>query len=127
MSDRALVLIFLINLSLAAPLLFKIVRAENSIKKENDRIERSLEYQKKVMSEAAQAMNRSPRIKALHDKLALLPRDGTTGRNLLRSKILRDVLLISKSKLIAQGILLLSEQEISKRRKNDRGAQEHKV
>ena len=125
--NHALALIILLNLIFLSPISLKIVRGEHALRKEERQIERTAEYHRKIIDEAQRAMEVSSRIRALHDRLALLPRDGTDRRNMERSKILRDILVISKSKMVAQGIILLSEQESHRGRKHVGKVQERKV
>lgn len=116
MSDYRILMFFIaLNFLFFSPFFNKIVKVERTVGADEAQLERTAEYQRKVALEARKAMEKNPRIKTLHDRLVLLPRDGTSSRNIQRSKVLRDILIVSKSKMVAQGIILISEQERQRR------------
>lgn len=120
MGDHCVLILFIVlNFLFFTSLFGSIAKIDASSRADEKQIERTAAYQKKVMQEAQKALQQNSRIKKLYDKLAQLPRDGTESRNIQRSKVLRDVLLLSKSKMVAQGLLLLVEQEKQRNERDD--------
>ena len=91
----------------------QIFKIESKFTYESASPEMSDEHKRRAVAAANEALSRSVRLRELKQQLLECPRQSSPNKKIERSQIIREIVRVSNSMLVAQGIVILCNSKTS--------------